>query len=533
MAKKNLVLMIEAEQAYLKATENAENSAAKNEILFNAISETYIPLLNMFTEFEKEGIPFSLAMVLSAPLCTLLSDSEIQNQFIEHTKKRIALGEDEVKRNSKNPKVQNLALFYLEKAKNELSDFSEKYKKDLVSAFRHFQDKGFLELIPTAATYAYLPHYSELKEVLNAQIETGLYAQRQFFGDVGDGFALPFMGYSKNLDKTLREYGINYTVVDARSILFSKDDHSEGIFSPLRTKNSLVLFASDPDCKEEIYGDKGFSKKSPYRAQFRDIGFDLEAKDLSSFISEGQSRVQTGYKYFANGEWDEDDDEKIIYSPEEAEKQAQEDADDFYNSKKLKLDKAASLLNGKDPVLVCVIPAEILGQAWYEGVSWLEKLLRTLAYDRDINLTTCRELTSDQFKLPKIEPYPCSSNGSGYGEDLLDSSNSWTFRYLKKASERMIDLTDHFTGETGLKQRLLNLGAKELLLAQSGTYLQMIHDGRLPDIIEEQFKKNILSFTTVFESLGSNSISTEWLTRLEKEDSIFPWLSYRIFSRKK
>ena len=32
--------------------------------------------------------------------------------------------------------------------------------------------------------------------------------------------------------------------------------------------------------------------------------------------------------------------------------------------------------------------------------------------------------------------------------------------------------------------------------------------------------------------LGANTISTEWLTRLEQEHPLFPWMNYRIFSKK-
>ena len=50
---------------------------------------------------------------------------------------------------------------------------------------------------------------------------------------------------------------------------------------------------------------------------------------------------------------------------------------------------------------------------------------------------------------------------------------------------------------------------------------------------EKRFKESIAAFTAVFDSLGSNTVSTEWLTRLEARDSIFPWMNYRIFTKKR
>ena len=61
-----------------------------------------------------------------------------------------------------------------------------------------------------------------MPEVLNAQVETGIMSHRHFFGRAPDGFWLPYMGYVKGIERTLRSYGINYTVLDTHGILFSE-----------------------------------------------------------------------------------------------------------------------------------------------------------------------------------------------------------------------------------------------------------------------------------------------------------------------
>jgi len=37
----------------------------------------------------------------------------------------------------------------------------------------------------------------------------------------------------------------------------------------------------------------------------------------------------------------------------------------------------------------------------------------------------------------------------------------------------------------------------------------------------------------VYESLGSNFISTQWLTNTEKMHNLFAGINYRVFSKKK
>lgn len=534
MASKNFILNLIAEQAYIHNIKEDGNSFAENEILFNAISETYIPLLNMLERLEADNVPCKLGLVLSAPLCTLLEDPQVQKQYLDWLDSRIALGEKEKERNASNPELLAQTERCLEKATKDKLDYSEKYGQDILGAIRSYAKKGVLELTATAASYAFLPHYADLTEVLNAQIETGLYAQKHFFGEAGEGFYLPYLGWAKGIDKALRSYGVNYSIVDTRSFLFAQDAPETGIFRPLRTDSSLVLFARDSETPADINSEDGFRHNEVYLSQQRDIGFELDRALLGDFLKEDDARINTGYKYWANGEDDEDEtDESVIYNEEAALKQAKEDAIAFYEKKSAKLLTAQAYLKDESPCLVCAIPAELLGQKWAEGMIWLENVIRLVAEKQEIQLSLCREQISSQFTLPKITPYPCAASGTGYGEDLLDSSNSWMLRYIRKASERMIDLTERFPAETGLKARLLNLGAKEVLLAQSSAWPKMMADRRFPDYASDSFKKNIISFTTVFDSLASSTVSTEWLTKLEKEHAVFPWINYRIFSRKK
>ena len=139
----------------------------------------------------------------------------------------------------------------------------------------------------------------------------------------------------------------------------------------------------------------------------------------------------------------------------------------------------------------------------------------------------------NQFELQKIFPYFGSSDGQGYGEDFLSGKNNWMLRYVRKASERMVDLANRFPSDTGLKVRLLNAGAKELMLAQSCIFSLMINNDDSPDYARSYFNRCINDFTEVFDALGSNTVSTEWLTKLESVHRFFPWMNYRIFSTKR
>ena len=528
MADKQLILILVAEQGYIRSTQE-RNFDAPNEILFNAISDTYLPLLNMLGRLEADGVPCKLGLVMSATVCSLLSDPQVQKQYVDFLDRRIAFGDQELERNGGNEALLAQTRDCLKKLQKDKIGFVDVYQENLVEQFRLYAQKGMLEIIATAATYAYLPHYADLTEALNAQVETGLHACRAFFGDAGEGFYLPYLGWTPELDRVLRSYGVNYTVVNTRSILFAGKNSERGIFSPVRTARSLVLFGQDFRVQEELAGKNGCSAAAAYRAQQRDAGFDRSEAELADFLDGSPVRLQTGFKYWTNGSGDGTD---RPYDAAAAREQADRDARAFYEAKDRLLSQAAAELDGGSALLTCTIPAELLGQLWHEGVDWLERVIRLCATG-ETHLSFCREHLEQQFSLPKITPYPCAESGSGYAEDLLDSSNNWMMRYVRKATERIIDLTERFPAETGLKARLLNIGTREVLLAQAGDWPKMIHEGQLPVFAADELKKNILAFSTVFDSLASNTVSTEWLTRLEKEHPIFPWINYRIFSRKK
>lgn len=522
---KNLALVINAQQAYVPSNENDFSEGIAD--FFRAVSGTYLPLLNMFESLERDGISCKISMVFSPVVCTMLADPVMQERYIEWLDRRITFGAAEVKRCAAQPELLEAVRFFLEKARQDKADFTEKYEQNLLKYFEFYASKGYIELLATTATSVFLPYFADLPEAVNAQVETGLYAHKHFFGQSASGFWLPYLAYSKGLEKNLRSYGVHYTILDSQSLVFSETEPEKGIFAPARFYNSLAIFARDSE--NQIKGDDSFVHRDVYCNVHRDVGFELSQEDLSAFEEPGSPRQATGFYYWNNSE---KSDNSAFYRPSEAARQVLADAELFLNKKKARLDAAAQVITDCDVSLVCTYDSSDIGNRWFEGVMWLEAVIRK-APEMGINVAQLSDLLNVDYKLQKVKPYPSAAFGDGYGENFLDNSNSWMIRYVRKASERMIDLAERFPDDTGLKARILNLGARELFLAQSAQWADMIQSANDAEYAETFFKKCIIAFTMVFDSLGSNTVSTEWLTGLERNHSIFPWINYRIFSRKK
>ena len=537
MADKKLLFVFNTSQEYIRHTdEDAEKYAGEESLLFESISNIYIPILKMLEKFEREGLAVRFSIVLTPVLCTLLEDQLIQNQYIDWLSKKIEFGKKELERVSGNSALLDAVSLCLEKAENDKNDF-EGFGRRLVKRFSEYQKKGYIEILATCGTDVFLPYYHDMPEIMNAQVEAGIFAYRSFFGEVPDGFWLPELGYYDGVEKVLRSYGMNYTILDTRSFLFSEIEPKKGIFGPARFTNALVAFGRDGFSDKEIMGPEGYSSNPVYRSENRDVIYSLPSDKIEAFVKKGNSRYAIGYKYWNKSGESENElvnpgEEENVYSMGEAMRQCISDASDFVNKKSEMLNQAEKLLPDSHEVsLTITINTSKLKENWFEGIDWVEQVFRKLC-TTDIKLDLPKNLAKDPFELQRIQPYYGSSSGVGYGEDLISSKNNWMMRYVRKAAERMVDLSDRFPSDTGLKARLLNLGAKELMFAQSSGWARMIHLGIFPEYAEMRFKQSINDFTSVFDALGSNTVSTEWLTKLEAQHQIFPWMNYRIFSKK-
>ena len=84
MSVKNLSIVIVAHQPFFRhVTGENEIPGQENDLLFGAISQTYIPLIDMLHRFEEEGIKSKFSIVLSPSLCAMLSDEVLQKQYVQ------------------------------------------------------------------------------------------------------------------------------------------------------------------------------------------------------------------------------------------------------------------------------------------------------------------------------------------------------------------------------------------------------------------------------------------------------------------
>ena len=142
--------------------------------LYEAISETYIPLLTNFQKLVDENVDFKITMSLTPPLLNMLDNKLLQKRYIKYLKKHIELAKKELKRTLYDERLNSLSKYYVDRYSNDLHLFKDVYNCNLISAFKHFQDIGVLEIITCGATHGYFPILYTTEQTVKAQIAVGV-----------------------------------------------------------------------------------------------------------------------------------------------------------------------------------------------------------------------------------------------------------------------------------------------------------------------------------------------------------------------
>jgi 1,4-alpha-glucan branching enzyme len=494
---------------------------------FEALSETYLPLLEVFDRLEGDHIPFRLGISLSPLLCQMMSDEILLEKYLSYMDRQIEFGRQELERTAGKPDLHKLAKFYFDRTVDRRILFTERYDGNLLKVFDHYQRKGKIEILGTSATHAFLPLLCAYPESLQAQMEAAIPCYRYRFGKQPQGFWLPELGWVGDLETCLRSYNFSYTIVDSHGFIFGKPTPSRGSFYPIKTPAGLFMLSRD------FYAIKDLSRmaeEGPYRDNSRDVGYELSPENVTLFLSEAGERRRTGFKYWrvaSSGE------QSTVYNSETAQAAAGEHARSFLEAQYERLTEAAKYMR-EAPLSLCACNADSLGRFWYEGPHFIEALFRLGTGYREIQFMTPSEYLFKQ-NLSALEvsmPAFSSAGFNGYAETWLDASNDWLYRHLVRSLDRMVELAERFPDDTGLKERTLNQAARELLLAQSSDWPKMLYRQDSTEYARKQIESALHNFTTIYEALGSNYISTEWLTSLERRHNVFPNINYRVFRRK-
>ena len=155
MEKGYLCIVLHSHLPYVRHPEYED--FLEEDWLYEAITETYIPLISVYNGLVKDGVDFRITMSITPTLCSMLADPLLQDRYVRHLESLIELSAKEVERTRWEPAFNRLALMYQAKFIETRQIFVDKYHKNILAAFKEFQDMGKLEIITCNATHGFLP----------------------------------------------------------------------------------------------------------------------------------------------------------------------------------------------------------------------------------------------------------------------------------------------------------------------------------------------------------------------------------------
>jgi 1,4-alpha-glucan branching enzyme len=500
--------------------------------LYEAITETYLPLLDVLYRLADEQVPFCLTLTLTPPLCHMLRDRLLQERFTRHLERTLALSRSELERTREQPEIHEVVRLYHDRFVRAQQSWEKRWKRDLVGAFAALQDRGVIEIITCGATHGFLPLMEQFPEAVRAQIRIAREDYRATFGRDPRGIWLPECAYFEGLDEVLRSEEIRWFVLDSHGLMFGEPRPRYAIYAPTFTPAGPAAFSRDRESSRQVWSaEVGYPGDPAYRDFYRDIGFDLSLEYVRPYLGDSDQRKFTGLKYYRiTGRGPE---EKEVYRREWAMAAADAHAAHFMAQRAQQIASLGSLMN-VPPIVVSPFDAELFGHWWFEGMEWLELFIRKAAYDQqDFTFTTPGRYLAENQTHQLVTPSPSSWGNKGYWEVWLDDSNSWIYPHLHAATRRMIEQARRFASKETLPpliNRALTQMARELLLAQSSDWAFLMKTGTAKNYATKRTKDHLLRFTRLYDQVRADFVEKDFLENCEWRDNIFPALDWRVYA---
>jgi len=526
MPKGYLAFVLHAHLPYVRHPEHER--FLEERWLFEAVTETYIPLIRYLNRLIEERVFFKLTLSISPSLLAMLEDRLLQERYGAHLLRLIELSEREMDRTRHEPHFRYLAETYHHFFKEALDIFVKQCSGKLSWAFKQFHEHGSVELITTTATHAVLPLLSAQPKAVASQIITGLDYFENIFGFRPQGIWLPECGYYPGVDELLSKEGVRFFILESHGVEHASTTPFHGVYAPLYTPSGVAAFGRDRGSTQQVWSAReGFPGDPAYREFYRDIGHDLDFNYIHPYI-EGNIRVDTGIKYYritGPTSW------KEPYHPDAARERASQHAGDFLHRRAAHIEYLSSLMHTL-PIVVAPFDAELFGHWWFEGPQWLDYVIRKAAFDQDtLELTTL----SGYLKRHPVHQtgVPCTSTWGhkGFFETWLNGKTDWIYPQVYECCRRMESLAARYSAGRvpDLILRALAQSMRELLLAQSSDWPFIINNGTSSEYAVRRVKDHVARFHYLASSIENNSLNEEYLSAVEEMDNIFPNADYTLF----
>ncbi len=534
------------------------------EWLHEAAAETYLPLLRVLGNLERDGIALNCNLNLSPILLEQLAHPVFKAEFPHYLQRKIlAAREDEAYFTSMGEvHYAETARFWQEFFLAALSDF-EGLNCEIVQGFRAFNDKGLIDIITCGATHGYMPLLGT-DESVRAQVRTAVTVHQRHIGKHPRGIWAPECGYRPagfwnypvanrdgspaapgfnriGVEQALSESDIDFFFVDTHLV-----EESARVTSPYerqrggepRKGETQAPQNSHRRLYQPYYVDGPYDERYATTVFPRDprTGMQVWSGDWgypgdAVYLDFHKKRWPGGHRYWRVTGARIDMADKQPYYPQQAAERIRDHASHFVDLVGEVLQTSRSREETNPPILCSPFDAELFGHWWFEGPLWLEAVARLL-HNRPngLELITCAEYLDRYPPAGTIKMHEGSWGAEGTHHVWMNPETAWTYTHIYSAELYTRELcTAGGWKDGGLGERIVKQLCRELLLLESSDWQFLITTGAARDYAEMRFETHNDQFNELkalwqsFENQGSlNEEQHARLSAMELRDSIFP-----------
>ena len=526
------------------------------ENLYECMSETYVPLLNAISElYEEEGIKAKLTVGITPILAEQLNDHHLQEGFVEYLDTRIAAVAKDLDRYP-DPKVEHsqhlkyLAKYYFDWFNHIKDCFVNKYNKDLISAFKKYQDLGCIEITTSGATHGFSPLLATDSN-LNAQFKVGSDTTKRLFGKKAKGCWLPECAYRQGyefvgkdgqkkwrpaIEVTLQNNDIEYFFTESHVI---EGGNSVGHRRVVGIYGNIEYI---PLPEREATGYDTYSAYWLPDAQVAVMGRNDRAgfqvwSAADGYPGDGVYREfhkkddKSGMNYWRITSSKTDLGDKMLYDPVLAMNQVNSNSD-HYTTLLYHLLNDYKKANNKNGLIMVSFDTELYGHWWFEGVEFIKQVVRKLHnFLPEIERYTAGEYLEKHPPVDTIQIPESSWGQGGHFYVWLNHLTEWMWPIINGCEKRINDIVANYEKipEDKLLHRALNQLARENLLLQSSDWPFLITTWQAKDYATERFQEHVERFEKIADMIESGNINEAELVKIESIDNCFPVIDYRVY----
>ncbi|MCL2659331.1 MAG: DUF1957 domain-containing protein, partial [Acidobacteriaceae bacterium] len=438
-----------------------------------------------------------------------------------------------------------------------LDDF-QAFDGSIVSAFRHYNDIGMIEIITCGATHGYMPLLGT-DESVRAQVRTAVKTHIRHLGKHPKGIWAPECGYRPagmwsyppvafadgaatppafdriGVEQALSESNIDFFFVDTHLV-----EEGARTPSPYLLMNGATAHQESSALHRSLY--QPYYVDGPYDKRYATTIFPRDPRTgiqvwsgENGYPGDGvyldfhKKRWPGGHRYWRVTGPKVDMGDKQPYDPQRASDQVKTHASHFVHLVYEALN--AGYRDSVPPILCAPFDAELFGHWWFEGAQWLEAIARVLDEhpETGIQMTNASDYLEKYPRAGFISMHEGSWGAGGDNHVWMNPDTSWTYTHIYPAelfTREMATAGRWRNSELGT--RIAKQLCRELLLLESSDWQFLITTGAARDYAEVRFtthKDQFNEMKAIWEAFDANgeltSAQRTRLAELEERDSVF------------